>query len=138
MVMRFVFVLLMLLAPLAARAQTPADRSAIQSAIGGQLEAFRHDDGEAAFGFASPMIRGMFGSSGNFMAMVAHGYPPVYRPRDVQFADLVTIDGQLTQKVELIGPDGRAYLALYAMEQQPDGTWKINGCQLTESASVGT
>jgi ketosteroid isomerase-like protein len=25
---------------------------------------------------------------------------------------------------------GRAWLALYPMEKQPDGSWRINGCQL--------
>ena len=123
-------------APAGTTSQAPADSTAIQSVIGNQIEAFRHDDATSAFSLASPMIQGMFGTPENFLAMVAHGYPPVYRPGAVRFTDLVTIDGVLTQKVELLGPDGRAYLALYAMEKQPDGTWKINGCQLTESESV--
>jgi hypothetical protein len=135
--MRYVLALLLLFTAGAARAQSPDDAAAIQSVINQQIEAFRHDDAPGAFGFAAPVIQEMYGSSGRFMAMVSHAYPPVYRPREVEFTDLVTIGGQLVQKVELVGPDGRRYLALYAMEKQPDGSWKISGCQLTESESVG-
>jgi hypothetical protein len=42
------------------------------------------------------------------------------------------------QSVELVGPDGGHYIALYRMEKQPDGSWKINGCELTESAPLDT
>ena len=28
--------------------------------------------------------------------------------------------------------NGKAWTALYAMERQPDGSWKIVGCQLLE------
>jgi hypothetical protein len=40
----------------------------------------------------------------------------------------------VTQKVTFIGPDGGAALALYDMEHEPDGTWRIAGCSLVESA----
>ena len=121
----------------AAQAQTPADRAAIQSVITQQLEAFQHDDASAAFDKASPMIQGIFGTPGNFIAMVRQGYPPVYRSQQSSFSTLEQNEGRLIQKVELIGPDGADYLALYAMEQQLDGSWKINGCQLTASEKVG-
>ena len=68
---------------------SPADRAAIRDIIQSQVEAFRRDDGDAAFGFASPSIRGMFGSSEIFMDMVRQGYQPVYRPRDFDFREIV-------------------------------------------------
>jgi hypothetical protein len=37
------------------------------------------------------------------------------------------------QKVFFLGPDGRPALALYFMELQEDGTWKINGVRMTEA-----
>jgi hypothetical protein len=82
------------------------------------------------------MIQDMFGTPSNFIAMVQRGYPPVYRPRQRSFGELVTEDGQIVQKVGLVGPDGISYEALYTMEKQPDGSWKINGCQLTASEDV--
>lgn len=121
-----------------ARAQAPAsdvpsaDRAAIRGVIGAQIEAFRRDDGAAAFAFASPGIQRLFGDPDSFMRMVRGGYQPVYRPRDVVFRDLVRLSGDLVQVVEVVGPDGRRVLALYPMEQQPDGSWRIAGCQLVE------
>ena len=109
------------------------DRSAIQSIIQGQVDAFRRDDGGAAFGYASPMIREMFGTPDVFMDMVRQGYPMVYRPKLFDFAELVTKDGRLTQKVRVVGPDGRRYTAFYPMTQLPDGTWRIDGCYLEAS-----
>ncbi len=135
--MRIVLALVIGLIAGAARAQTPADRAAIQSVITSQLDAFQNDDAGAAFEKASPMIQEMFGTAGNFLSMVQRGYPPVYRAQHSVFAGLADENGRIIQRVELVGPDGRAYLALYIMELQPDGSWKINGCQLTESEKVG-
>jgi Domain of unknown function (DUF4864) len=128
----------------AARAdETPSplpapEREAIHGVIQRQLDAFRADDGGAAFSYASPGIQGMFGDAAHFMAMVKSGYPMVYRPRSATFGGLVEIDGQTVQKLRLIGPDGQPALALYFMERESDGSWKIDGCQLTESDEVGT
>jgi hypothetical protein len=110
-----------------------ADRSAIRTIIEGQEDAFRRDDGAAAFGFASPMIREMFGTSDVFMDMVRQGYPMVYRPKAFDFADLVMRDGKPTQKVHVVGPDGRRHNAFYPMTQLPDGSWRIDGCYLEPS-----
>ena len=107
-----------------------ADRTAIRDIIQSQVEAFRRDDGDAAFGYASPSIRGMFGSSEIFMDMVRQGYQPVYRPREFDFREIVTLHGQITQKVHVVGPDGQPVTAFYPMTQLPDGTWRIDGCYL--------
>ena len=115
-----------------AAALSAADREAIRRTIEAQMDAFRRDDEAAAFAFASPMIQGMFGTAANFMAMVRTGYPPVHRPRSVDFTELVEEGGALVQKVELIGPDGRPALALYTMVRGPHG-WLIDGCRLVAS-----
>jgi hypothetical protein len=124
-----------------ARAQdavSPAGRSAIQSAIAAQIDAFRHDDGPAAFAYAAPNIKTRFGTPENFLGMVRQGYPPVYHPRSYSFGALAAQDGVLIQRVELIGPDGEAATALYAMEQEPDGTWRIAGCTLLHSEQLSS
>ena len=122
--------------PMGARAQAPdaaagaADRAAIRHVIEGQLDAFQRDDGVAAFSFASPSIRRMFGAPDNFMDMVRRGYQPVYRPRWVEFHDLVETGGKIIQPVLVLGPDNVAVMALYVMQRQPDGAWLIDGCYL--------
>ena len=112
-----------------------ADRAAIQTVIETQIDAFRRDDDAAAFALASPMIQGMFESQDRFMAMVRNLYPPVYRPRLVEFGEIIEVAGGVLQKVELIGPDGAPVLALYTMIRGPDG-WRINGVALTASEKL--
>lgn len=125
------FLGLMLALALPATAQvSSSDQDAIRDVIQRQVDAFRRDDGETAFGFASPAIRGMFGSSDVFMDMVRQGYLPVYRPRVFEFREIVTLHGMVTQKVHVVGPDGRPVTAFYPMAQQPDGSWRIEGCYL--------
>ncbi len=118
-------------------APSAAEEAAIHTVITGQIDAFRRDDAAGAFAFAAPGIQGMFGSPGTFLQMVQHGYPPVYRPRSVDFTSLTEEDGAIVQLVELIGPDGLAYTARYTMEREPDGTWRISSCQLLESRRLG-
>jgi hypothetical protein len=139
----FIALVLILAAPWlvpAAHAQdlSAADRGAIRAVISDQLAAFQRDDGDAAFALASPNIRAQFGSVGNFMDMVRTGYQPVYRPREVAFGDIVTINGRIVQSVLLVGPDGVPVTALYTMEQQPDGSWRIAGCALARTADKTT
>lgn len=113
-----------------AHAAEPGEAGAIRAVIEAQLRAFRADDGAAAFAFASPDIKRLFGDPERFMAMVRNGYQPVYRPREVEFRDLVPEGGRLVQRVLLVGPDGVPVIAAYLMEQQPDGSWLIDGCIL--------
>jgi hypothetical protein len=113
------------------RGLTAEDRTAMRTVIEGQLEAFRRDDAARAFAFASPEIQAKFGTPENFMAIVKTFYRPVYRPRRIGgFTEPRLIEGMITQPVLLIGPDGKFVLALYTMQKQPDGEWKITGCSL--------
>jgi hypothetical protein len=124
----------------AAEGQQPddADRGAIVTVISRQIDAFRRDDGSAAFGFASPSIQSMFGTPENFMQMVRRSYRPVYRPRDVRFEELLEHDGQLLQRVVLVGPEAEVVVALYEMQRQPSGEWRINGCFLLQAPERAT
>ena len=135
--LKLLSVLLMLSLPIAARAQDaapgPADASAIRGVIAAQLNAFQHDDGNAAYSYASPTIQTLFHDADTFMQMVRTGYQPVYRARDVEFRDLGPIEGRLVQQVYMVGPDGIAVIADYAMQKQPDGSWKINGCSIEKA-----
>ncbi len=109
---------------------TQTDRTAIRSVIEHQLQAFQNNDATGAFAFASPGIQMQFQSPENFMQMVETAYPAVYRPRSVLFENLTKMRGILTQPVLLLDPEGVLMRALYLMEKQPDGTWRINGCYL--------
>ena len=125
---------LMLAAPARAQSPSAADQAEFQRVISQQIAAFRADNDEAAYGFAAPSIKRLFPSPDIFMRMVRQGYRPVYRPRSFRFGE-VALDplGRPTQRVTIVGPDGRIYEALYSMERQPDGSWRIDGCMLLES-----
>jgi len=127
----FLFHLVMAFAPWAAFAQIgSADARAVREVIEAQLDAFRRDDAEQAFSLATPAIRATFGSAEIFMAMVRAQYAVVYRPGSVSFDPPVYAGGELVQPVRMTDGSGRSWMALYPMEKQPDGRWRINGCQL--------
>lgn len=109
---------------------TDSDRTAIRSVIERQLEAFQNDDAETAFSFATSGIQATFQTPGNFLRMVKIYYEAVYRPRSVVFDDLALVNGDLAQPVLVLDPNGVPMRALYLMENQPDGSWRINGCYL--------
>ena len=117
-----------------AGAQTSdADQAAIRQVIQSQMAAFQKDDGPTAYGYASPTIQQMFVNPDVFMQMVKTGYPAVYHPREVEFRALKLENGRLLQEVFVVGPDGKPMLAIYEMQRQPDGSWRINGCWLTSA-----
>jgi len=117
-----------------AGAQTSdADQAAIRQVIQSQMAAFQKDDGPTAYGYASPTIQEKFVNPEVFLEMVKTGYPAVYHPREVEFRDLKVENGRLLQEVYVVGPDGKPALAIYEMQRQPDGSWRINGCWLTSA-----
>ncbi|MEQ8247684.1 MAG: DUF4864 domain-containing protein [Alphaproteobacteria bacterium] len=115
-----------------------ASRTAIVAVIESQIAAFRRDDGDAAFAHAAPGIRAQFGSPDRFMQMVRSSYTSVYRPRSVEFRRLLVVRGEPVQEVFFVGLDLSTMLALYRMEQQPDGSWLINGVLVADTKEQAT
>lgn len=113
------------------------EKAEFQRIITAQIKAFRADDGLAAYDFAAPVVQRIFPTPEIFMAMVKQGYPQVYRPQSFTFTEaLIDPNGRPAQKVTVVGPDGKTYVALYSMEKQPDGTWRIAGCTMLEIPGV--
>jgi hypothetical protein len=109
------------------------DQAAIRQVIQSQMAAFQKDDGPTAYGYASPTIQQKFVNPDVFLEMVKTGYPAVYHPREVEFRNLKVENGRLLQEVYVVGPDGNPALAIYEMQRQPDGSWRINGCWLARA-----
>ena len=131
-----VFAACLLTWPAWAQSVPPAEQSAIQQVIAGQIEAFRHQDGAAALAFAAPGIRAQFGDGPHFLEMVRTAYPPVFHPQSFSFSDLSAEDGTVRQKVEFVGPSGETALGIYDMEHEADGSWRIAGCTLHKSERI--
>ena len=116
-----------------AQSISETEKSEFQRIITAQISAFRADDGPTAYSFAAPVVRNIFPTPEIFMSMVKRGYPQVYRPQSFDFTEaLIDPLGRPAQKMRVVGPDGKTYEALYSMEKQPDGTWRISGCTLLE------
>ncbi|WP_137111445.1 DUF4864 domain-containing protein [Rhodobacter sp. SY28-1] len=117
---------------LPAAAQEEPIRNTIQS----QIDAFLADDFARAFTFASPNIKGIFGTPENFGAMVKQGYPMVYRPAQVEMGELREIAGNLWQRVRVVDQAGAAWYLDYMMIETAEG-WQINAVQLLPAPDVG-
>jgi hypothetical protein len=119
---------------------TAADRQAIEGTIRQQLDAFGRDDAERAFGFATPDIQRMFGSSDSFMRMVRDNYEPVYRSTGIQFERLTraasSSGGEWVQTVRLTDDEGKVWRAFFTVRRQADRGWKVGGCQLQETSAL--
>ena len=107
-----------------------ADALAARAVVSAELQAFASDDAKRAFSYAAPSIRAMFGTPERFLAMVRTGYPVVYRAAGMTFLIPLHVDGDLVQGVHLTDGDGALWLATYRLERQPDGTWRIAGCDV--------
>lgn len=110
-----------------------ADTQKIRSVIQAQLAAFAADDAKRAFSYAAPGIRQMFGTPERFLAMVREGYPVVYRPASVGFLTPAANAGAVIQAVEMADSAGALWVAVYQMQRQRDGRWRIAGCELQRS-----
>jgi hypothetical protein len=113
-----------------------AQEGPIRSTIESQIQAFQADDFARAFTFASPTIKGMFGTPENFGAMVKQGYPMVYRPAEVQMMELREVAGAMWQRVRITDQAGAGWYLDYMMVETPEG-WQINAVQILPAPDVG-
>lgn len=109
--------------------------AAAKAAVQGQLSAFAKDDAELAFSFAAPSIQTVFKTPQNFVDMVIRSYPVIYRPVKVSFMKPESAGPDLVLPVQMIDARGKAWIANYSLQQQPDGEWLISGCVLFEDKS---
>jgi hypothetical protein len=134
--MRTVVLLVAALLSFALPALAADDVANAQSVIRAQEEAFRRDDAAAAYSYAAPGIRQIFPQADVFMSMVQHAYTPVYRHKSFEFGEAQAAGGQVAQRVHIIDDNGEGWEALYTLEQQPDGSFKIVGCVLLKAGQA--
>ena len=109
------------------------DAAKVREVIVAQLSALAVDDADKAFETATPEVRAAIGSPMRFLAMVRGAYPMVYRPAIVNFHKPREDGGGVLQLVEIKDGDDKSWLALFALERQPDETWRISGCVVAEN-----
>ncbi|MBR0785208.1 DUF4864 domain-containing protein [Bradyrhizobium iriomotense] len=112
------------------------DVTAAQGVIRAQEQAFVRDDASAAYSYAAPAIKEIFPAPDIFMSMVQNGYAPVYRHKSFEFGESKSEGSWISQRVHIVDANGEAWEALYTLEQQPDGSYKITGCTLLKAGQA--
>ena len=127
-----------LAAPPEPPALTAKDWTAIRKVVGDQLAALKAGDAAGAMTYAAPGIREQFGTPDNFMRMVREGYGPLLSARSTQFLEGAVIEDAVVQPLRLVLPDDSVMVALYQMQKQRNGEWRIGGCWLAPSTVQST
>lgn len=112
------------------------DVTAAQGVVRAQEQAFARDDAAGAYSHAAPALKEIFPAPDIFMSMVQSGYAPVYRHRSFEFGESKIEGSSIAQRVHIIDANGEAWEALYTLEQQPDGSYKITGCTLLKAGQA--
>lgn len=112
-----------------------AQQAEIEGTISSQLEAFKVDDFEQAFTYATPTLQRLFKTPQNFQRMVTEGYPMVWRPAEVTYLELDEQRGALIQKVRIVDAKGFKHLLAYRMIKT-DAGWRIGGVSILDSENV--
>jgi Domain of unknown function (DUF4864) len=133
--MRALVLLLTLLLGLSFPARAD-DVAAAQNVIRSQEQAFARDDAAAAWSHASPALQEVFQRPEIFMQMVQQGYAPVYRHKSFEFGEAKAASGQIAQRVHIVDENGEAWEALYTLERQADGSFRITGCSLLKAGQA--
>jgi hypothetical protein len=131
--MRAILLLAAILLVFAAAARAGDDVAAAQGVIRLQAEAFGRDDAATAYSYAAPAIHDMYPQADIFMAMVQRNFAPVYRHKSFEFGEARVEGSWIAQRVHIVDANGEAWEALYTLEAQPDGTFKITGCSLLKA-----
>ena len=115
-----------------------AEWTAIKRTIGDQLTALREGDASRAFSHASSGIRARFGDAPTFLRMVQEGYAALLVARYTEFLEGAAIDGRTIQPLRLVMHDDSVLVALYEMQRDESGAWRIAGCVIAESTVKST
>ncbi len=75
-------------------------------------------------------MRAQFKTAANFFRMVEKDYPAVIAPLSYSFGSPRSGTKGTVQPVDLLSRAGQLYRALYLMQRQPDGSWRIGGVAL--------
>ena len=110
-----------------------AESVAVRQVVIAQLQAFADDDADSAFATATPGVREAIGNPLRFLAMVRGAYPMVYRPATFAFLKPEEDAGTVLQMVTITDSDDKSWIALFALERQPDDSWRISGCVVAEN-----
>jgi hypothetical protein len=109
---------------------------AVTLVVQSQLHAFAEDDAETAFSLATESTQNLAQTPNDFLNVIKQRFTPIYRHRHALFSEPEIIEGYALQVVQLIDHDNLVWIAIYEVEREADGTWKVDGCQLFETNNM--
>ena len=97
-----------------------------------QIVAFLNDDVDSAYSYTAPGVQKNFPEPQRFFDMVKQRYAPVYRPGNYAFGRaLGKSDGSaIAQELLITGPQGKNWQAVFMLERQGSGEYRISGVRL--------
>lgn len=117
-------------------ARAGVEEDAVNGVIRQQLEAFRKNDFEAAYGFAFSGIREQL-TRAEFEAMVRVGFAAMVKPGLVEFGGTEVVEGNAMVRLQLTAEDGTTSAYQYSLEKEKGG-WRIAGVIPIESKPAAT
>jgi ketosteroid isomerase-like protein len=115
---------------------SPAVQRAAEKVVQGQLDALAKGDAKAAFAFAAPALQQQLATPERFMQMLRDGYAILFKPRATRLLTAETLGpDNVLLPVRVVGHEGDTVVALYVLERQADGSWRIAGCGLEHAAT---
>lgn len=132
--MRKLMVLLAVSLLAATGASASDNLASARGVIEKQIVAFLNDDVDSAYAFATPAVQKNFPEPRLFLEMVKRNLPPVYRPGNYAFGRALseTDGGTIAQELLITGPKGKDWRAVYVLQRQDDGNYRINGVRLSK------
>jgi hypothetical protein len=106
---------------------------AMQAAITKQLDAIQGDDEASAFAYNTDALQQHFETPARFMQVVREHFDALYHARAREFIAVSTMNadpGLQVQALKLTGPGGHVWVAIYEMERNPAGDWRVARCSL--------
>ncbi len=119
-------------------AVSPADTTQTQSVVSDQLMAFKSGDHARAYSHAAPNITNYFTTLESFTGMVKGGYGAIYQSDSFIFGRNTSVNGEIYQEVFITDPQGKQWQAVYTLQRQTDGTWKITGVKMNPHKGAST
>ncbi len=114
-------------------AQKPSADLDARQIIERQLAAFERDDAAEAFSYATPEIQAQFPDPTLFLDAIADAFPAARRHRNVEFGPTAEEEGAVAEAVIVTDDDGQVWNAIYKLEKEPQGSWRISGVVLEKS-----
>lgn len=107
--------------------QESDDEENIQFVITKQIKAFKSNNFQLAYSFASNYIKKIFPSSKIFEQMIVKSYPMINNPKKFEFVSLRYHSGSLFQRVLFLDKNDKIYYFDYQMVKGLEDNWLING-----------